>query len=225
MCITSTYFPSSCYFPVNDPIITISCARVHITAGEEVTIQYLSDTLPTRLRRDLIYRKWYFYCNCLRCSDATEAGTYLDALRCCKCPGSVVPRDPLSRKTDYQCDSCQDITKHEAVMKIYDKATQDAGRNIPRDKAIDHMMRFVEEYKNTLHPQNYIMLSVKMKLGCLLGNMSPSSVLHKMSAEELEVKVDMCLEALNVLDILDQGNVGDTGKWKTRLTREILKVQ
>ena len=39
-----------------------------------------------------------FLCNCDRCADETENETYLSALRCVKCPGYFLPKNPLGKK-------------------------------------------------------------------------------------------------------------------------------
>ena len=57
-------------------------AKRNIRAGEEICIQYLMDTQPTWSRRELLYRKWFFMCDCPRCLDNTECQTYLSALKC-----------------------------------------------------------------------------------------------------------------------------------------------
>ena len=44
-------------------------AKRMIPAGEEISIQYILETQPTRLRRQLIARKWFFLCSCPRCTD------------------------------------------------------------------------------------------------------------------------------------------------------------
>ena len=57
-------------------------AKVGIPRGEEITIQYVTELQPTRARRGLLSRKWFFHCTCPRCSDPTECQTLLSALQC-----------------------------------------------------------------------------------------------------------------------------------------------
>ena len=108
-------------------------------------------------------------------------------------------------------------------MNIYSEAERQASKRVKKEDALKHMEQFLDNYHQTLHPQNYILLSVKMKLGVLYGNMPPQSVLRKMSPKDLEKKWKCCSDGLNVLDVLDKGNIGEC-KWKSRLQQELYKV-
>ena len=69
--------------PVKKPNLSVEVrATRRISRGEEVNFRYIVETQPTRIRRDLIHRKWFFMCECVRCKDPTECGAYLGALKC-----------------------------------------------------------------------------------------------------------------------------------------------
>ena len=69
--------------PVKRPDLGVEVrATRRILRGEEICFRYVVETQPTRSRRDLIHRKWFFICECVRCKDPTESGTYLGALKC-----------------------------------------------------------------------------------------------------------------------------------------------
>ena len=85
-------------------------AKRDIEAGEEISIQYLIETQPTRVRRQLIYRKWFFMCSCDRCQDNTECGTYLDALLC--------PVKNVSLNNFYKDISFLIIVLHSSVLVL-----------------------------------------------------------------------------------------------------------
>ena len=200
-------------------------AKRGIRAGEEICIQYLLDTQPTRLRRQLIARKWLFLCSCGRCSDRTEAGTFLDGLQCQarSCQGRVLPVSPLETKTQYSCDQCQAETSHTEVDTILHQAESEACKRVGAERAIQHMESVIEKYGDILLETNYVMTNIKMKLGCLYGNLPPSSVLAKMSPEELQRKLDYCKQGLAIINTLDEGNIGEN-TWKLRLEKEILRT-
>ena len=86
------------------------------------------------------------------------------------------------------------------------------------------MESFLEKYEPVFHSTNYIMLNVKMKLGCIYGNVPPKSVLSKMTPEEITRKINLCQDCLHVLDILDPGTFSES-TWKSRLKREISKCK
>ena len=200
-------------------------AKRGIRAGEEICIQYLLDTQPTRLRRQLIARKWFFLCSCLRCSDKTEAGTFLDGLKCQSrsCEGRVLPVSPLDPETEYSCDQCEAETSNTEVINILQRAESEACRRVGVDRAIQHMEAVIERFGDVLLETNYVMTNIKMKLGCLYGNLPPSSVLGKMSPDELQRKLDYCKQGLAVINILDEGNLGEN-TWKLRLEKEIMRT-
>ena len=130
----------------------------------------------------------------------------------------------MEKDSDFRCDTCENLVRTLDVKKILSEAESSASMKVERKFAINHMENFLLKYQKLLHPQNYVMLSVKMKIGYIYGNMPPISVLTKMSKEELEDKLSCCQDALNVLNILDEGNIGES-IWKHRLQQEIMKTK
>ena len=201
-------------------------AKRRILAGEEISIQYLLETQPTRLRRQLISRKWFFLCSCVRCSDRTEAGTYLDSLKCRAgdCQGRLLPVSPLQTDSDYSCDLCQAETGAREVQQIVHQAETEACRRVDRQEAILHMESVIGKFEDILHETHYVMINLKIKLGSLYGNLPPSSVLSKMSPGELERKLEYCRQGLDVINIIDEGNIGENA-WRLRLEKEIIRTK
>merc|ERR1712133_155161 len=60
---------------------------VSLSKGQEITIPYMYEAQPTFQRRNILSKKWFFLCNCVRCLDMSEAGTFLGALLCQECGG------------------------------------------------------------------------------------------------------------------------------------------
>ena len=100
----------------------------------------------------------------------------------------------------------------------------EASKKVPRVDAIEHMVNFLDKYETIFHPTNYIMLNVKLKLGCIYGNVPPGSVLSKMTPEEISQKMIWCQDCIRVLDILDPGTFSES-TWKSRLLREVTKCK
>ena len=70
-------------------------------------------------RREDIRRFWYFDCECPRCSDPTELGSYMSAVICFACKrGFLVPIDSLQYKSDWKCDSCGHIISYDLVNEV-----------------------------------------------------------------------------------------------------------
>ena len=70
-------------------------------------------------RREDIRRFWYFDCQCPRCSDPTELGSYMSAVICFACKrGFLVPIDSLQYKSDWKCDSCGHVIPYDLVNEV-----------------------------------------------------------------------------------------------------------
>ncbi|TRY78058.1 hypothetical protein TCAL_06488 [Tigriopus californicus] len=114
----------------NQVIIQVRAKRA-ITQGEELTIQYKNPLLGNVVRTTSLQRNWLFDCQCARCQDPTELGTYLSALRCRRgdCPGKILPQDfyHISISVDpslWYCSSCDesiDSLSVETDLKRFDK--------------------------------------------------------------------------------------------------------
>lgn len=80
----------------------------HISAGTEIFSCYTGVLWGTPARRRHLYKTKHFMCKCDRCSDPTERGTLLAALKCFSfdCPGSLLPIEPLNSSTAWRCLEC-----------------------------------------------------------------------------------------------------------------------
>ena len=135
-----------------------------------------------------------------------------------------MPVSPLNRDCDYRCDSCDALVEGEEVSNKFREAEIEAAKKVAREDAIKHMEHFLDKYETVFHPTNYIMLNIKMKLGCIYGNVPPGSTLAKMTSEEISRKMTWCQECLRVLDILDPGAFSES-MWRSRLQREVAKCK
>ena len=62
--------------------------RQAIKKGEELSIRYSHLSMHSSLLRPLISEAWHFTCNCPRCNDGSELGTFAS---CPRCPTSGCP--------------------------------------------------------------------------------------------------------------------------------------
>lgn len=63
-----------------------------VKAGEHLTISYTDVLWGTANRRHHLQQTKQFDCDCERCSDVSEFGSYFSAMKCLKCPeGFVIP--------------------------------------------------------------------------------------------------------------------------------------
>ena len=70
-------------------------AKREILEGEEISIQYVPVSLGQPQRAVSLGSVWCFDCACARCSDPSEFGTYVSALKCQECTeGLILPEQP-----------------------------------------------------------------------------------------------------------------------------------
>ena len=91
-------------------------------------------------RKALLRLGKFFECECVRCCDASELGTYTSALVCHKCDkarqkakdkqpfGRVLPSDLTNEASDWVCDSCGDKVKADVVTGRVAKIKAEAER-------------------------------------------------------------------------------------------------
>ena len=72
-------------------------AILPIKKGEEITTRYTTPQLGTMRRQQLVQSQWYFTCQCTRCLDPTELGTFNNSALCPECKtGVLVPLEPTN---------------------------------------------------------------------------------------------------------------------------------
>merc|ERR1711981_554639 len=60
-------------------------AKMAIQQDEEITTRYVDPWEGQPSRQLKIGRNWNFICNCLRCKDPSDLGTYFSAIVCPNC--------------------------------------------------------------------------------------------------------------------------------------------
>ena len=193
-----------------------------IARGEEITTQYVSPEKTTNIRRKMLYNKWMFWCECARCGDGTECQSYLGALLCPdrKCLGVSVARDPRDEETEYSCQTCGESVSSEYVANIYRQAQRDLKTPDSRYDLIEHLELFLFNYGDVLHPNNYLCISVKQKLGSLYGSCPPYTI-QSLSTPMVERKLQVCLDVLHTLGKVDPG----VNRWRQSILSEINKAR
>ena len=193
-----------------------------IARGEEIFTQYVSPEKTTNIRRKMLYKKWMFWCECSRCRDGTECNSYLGALICPdrSCLGVSVARNPTDEESDYVCQQCGDSVSAQYAANIYRRAQRDLRTADSRYDLIEHLELFLFKYRHLLHPNNFMFISVKQKLGTMYGNCEPYSM-EDLTMPMIERKLQVCLDVLQTLDKVDPG----VNRWRQNIMREINKAR
>lgn len=204
----------------NQVVIQVRAKRA-IIQGEELTIQYKNPLLGNVVRTTSLQRNWLFDCQCARCQDPTELGTYLSALRCRRdgCEGMVLPRDfyHISISGDpgfWYCSSCDesiDSLSVETDLKRFDKLI----RATSCLESVTVWEGHLEAALSVFAPTHYLVMDITRVLIQLYGSL-PGMRLKDLSSERLSRKAKMCQEYLHTYNRVDTGY----SKWKGRIYEE-----
>ncbi|KAM0736515.1 SET domain-containing protein SmydA-8, isoform A [Formica fusca] len=181
-------------------------ASLPIAAGEELTMSYTDLLWDTSSRRQFLRVTKRFSCNCSRCSDPSEFGSYLGALLCAKddCSGYLLPRNPLNLKSPWICDKCQISMNHrqiECIHSMLNTFVLDAVYKTPRE-----ILKFIEAVLSKLIPTtNYIMIDVKYRIISYFGRV-PDLKWEDLTDADLSIKKMYCNDVLSILDALGSGD-------------------
>ncbi|XP_058833214.1 SET domain-containing protein SmydA-8 isoform X2 [Topomyia yanbarensis] len=186
--------------------LTFKAGR-NIKKGEHLSTTYTHSLWGTQQRRDHLKNNKYFSCGCLRCTDPTELGTYLSALKCVgvdgnACNGYQLPIDPLDDSSDWKCNQCAVDIQADQVNFLLSKIGEEVDFAMERKSSVKQMDDLVSKLSTFLHPNHYFLLTLKHSLIQMYGHMSgyltgqlPDSILNR--------KVEICREMMKVIDILD----------------------
>ncbi|KAG6450624.1 SET domain-containing protein SmydA-8-like isoform X2 [Manduca sexta] len=179
---------------------------IPIAKDEHIATMYSHALWGTQARRQHLKDTKYFSCKCQRCSDPTELGTYLSAMKCLgeektPCDGIHLPEDPLNEETDWACSKCSVKISNSQVNMIIsqmgdevDNVLMMGGNAIMLENLLCRLSMF-------LHPNHYHLYSIKHSLIQLYGRQPALS-----SVEILDRKIKMCKELIAITKILDPGN-------------------
>ncbi|XP_018323957.1 SET domain-containing protein SmydA-8-like [Agrilus planipennis] len=206
-CICNTYH----VFDDEDQNYKITVrAALPIKKGDHITTMYTHALWGTQARREHLMETKYFECSCPRCSDPTELGTYLSALRCLgtenePCGGTQLPIDPLDYKTEWACDKCKVKVNNAEVAMLVNQIGEEVDQiqlSKPTVKELNEMLKKVLTF---LHPHHYHVYSLKHSLVQLYGYQQ-GYMPNQISDELLLEKAEMCRDLLETTRKIDPGN-------------------
>lgn len=143
-------------------------ATVPIKKGEGITTTYIQILINTSARRNHLSFAKCFWCDCVRCRDPTEFGTYLSGWRCLQCEeGRVTQSDPLDAESDWRCDAC-DAGVESPVIRARDASL--AGEIKAMDKTAECLEEFLVYHSDVLLPTSSYMVQVKFALVKIYGH-------------------------------------------------------
>lgn len=105
-------------------------APIAIRKGDHLSICYSDSLWGTMQRREHLWQTKMFHCECERCQDVTEFGTFYSAVKCSQgsnknCDGLVLPDTLANFSTSWKCRKCKSSVDFEGIRKILDNSYKD----------------------------------------------------------------------------------------------------
>ncbi|XP_042882925.1 SET domain-containing protein SmydA-8-like [Penaeus japonicus] len=180
-----------------DGVMTVR-AVVDIPEGAPVTYAYTNVLWGTRARAAHLATAKLFTCECERCVDPTELGSYISSVKCRECPqGLLLP--PSATQALWQCQACGASVPPNAVETLLRAGGAALGRLLPEDAqavaaTLGHLTRILGD-------THYIVVEVKHALVRAIMASSLSDV----TQADLEKVLDLTSDLLRLADRLQPG--------------------
>lgn len=177
-----------------------------ILKGDHIATMYSHALWGTQARRQHLKETKHFSCKCQRCSDPTELGTYLSAMKCFgddkgPCDGIHLPEDPLDEETDWACSKCSVKVNNSQINMLVSQMGEEVENVQMMGGSVSMLENLLCRLSTFLHPNHYHLYSIKHSLIQLYGR-QPSY----MSEEILDKKIKMCKDLIGITTTLDPGN-------------------
>ncbi|CAL8135441.1 unnamed protein product [Orchesella dallaii] len=175
-------------------------AAIDIPAGSPLAICYAFSLEGTSQRRKMLQETKFFECSCVRCCDAKELGTCLSGVLCQTCKkGYVYNTGAADLANVWICEKC----KIKVPLQYIDSLLENWQEAVDRVVDIPSSEKFIENCKTVFHPNHAIPFGVKFNLCQAYGR--ESTELQNLSPADLDRKLALCREVLDVLDALTPG--------------------
>ncbi|CAH1996051.1 unnamed protein product [Acanthoscelides obtectus] len=179
-----------------------------IKKDEHISICYTDPLWGTPNRRQHLWDSKYFWCECHRCKDKTEFGTYFSALRCqdSNCTGFLLPEtfieNSMNEKgSDWKCNACKAKLSTYSVHDLLERIGKDLSE-MPKG-VIRECRSFIETYEQLLHPNHYYLTDVKLALANMIGQEEGGLV--ETSSEDFDLKLKLCRDLMSLTEKLIPG--------------------
>ncbi|XP_073833645.1 SET and MYND domain containing, arthropod-specific, member 8 isoform X1 [Musca autumnalis] len=194
--------PNASHYFDNGRMAVVRAARF-IPKGGEVTTTYTKILWSNLTRCIFLKMTKNFICDCTRCNDNTENGTYLSALFCREqgCKGIVIPVQTKTLQPDWRCLTCETVFPHSKMARYQDFALNTINNRINACSITD-MITFINEMcPRFCPPCNYVLVEAKLNV---IWRMSRPTT-EEFTEEQLKCKDRYRAELLELLEKLGAG--------------------
>jgi len=148
---------------IDDFSVTLRARRL-IEEGEEITISYLPTIFGVPKRKTHIEEEWYFQCRCTRCSDVTEFGTYVSALKCIHCNEGLILPENLDKDSLWRCRFCMNPFEADFIANFVQTLEDELYAISKSNPTIKELEGFVRTHIKDLHNKHYLNLIAQRNL-------------------------------------------------------------
>ncbi|XP_045457696.1 SET domain-containing protein SmydA-8-like [Melitaea cinxia] len=177
-----------------------------IRSGTEIFTCYSGMLWGTPARRLHLYKTKHFLCACERCSDPTERGTLLAALKCfsTECSGSLLPIEPLKSNSAWRCLECGLKVPFLNISTLQNALGSLMG-SLDFDNIYELEKFFLNRITKYIPKTNQIYVDLQCRLIWELGE---TEGLHwaELSESRLELKESLCRGTLRTVAALGAGD-------------------
>eukprot|EP00092_Neocalanus_flemingeri_P013253 GFUD01014283.1.p1 GENE.GFUD01014283.1~~GFUD01014283.1.p1 ORF type:complete len:522 (+),score=161.87 GFUD01014283.1:236-1801(+) len=212
---TFSFLSHSCisnakYSVMPDDRLTLR-AQVDIKEGDEITIQYISFLFGNSRRRKEISDCWMFECKCPRCEDTTELGSFLSALLCTKCQGTVLPEDSRMECKMWKCKECGQNMEQEKVLGIVEELKDEMYDTMEHE--FEKYQKLEEKFSALLHPNHYQLQILNRHLA--------GSIKGSITMQQMALRQKLMEGFIKVFEIVDPGLT----KWRGKMLFQVCKTR
>lgn len=122
------------------------------------------------------------------------------------CNGIQLPKDPLDLDSDWVCNLCNTPISGENVDFLEAKMSVEVEKAITMPPNIEKAEDTLNKLSNFLHPNHYLLYQLKHSLIQMYG-MQDGYKTDQLTESQLQNKVKICRELLDVHSIIDPYNV------------------
>uniref|UniRef100_A0A1I8PSQ9 SET domain-containing protein n=1 Tax=Stomoxys calcitrans TaxID=35570 RepID=A0A1I8PSQ9_STOCA len=207
--------PNASHYFDNGRLAVVRAARF-IPQGGEVTTTYTKILWSNLTRCIFLKMTKNFMCDCVRCNDNTENGTYLSALFCRAqgCKGIVIPVQTKTLQPDWRCTTCESVFPHSKMARYQDFALNTINNRINKG-SVAEMITFINDMCPRFCPSsNYVLVEAKLNV---IWRMSRPTT-EEFNEDHLKCKERYKEEIVALLEKLGAGDC----TLKKLITEEIL---
>lgn len=183
-----------------------------VPRGAPITLSYAYTLQGTLKRRQHLQEGKFFWCQCDRCADATEFGTYTSATKCPKCNtngsadggdgGLILSTAPLAETAPWKCNKCNYMVTGQSMLLLVDTVYKELDAIDASDA--EGIEDFLNKYRNVFHMNHYLCLCAKHSL-CQLYGRTEGYLIHELSLALLQRKEKYCRDLLTVVNKIEPG--------------------